>query len=192
MSRFSSRLIAERDIPAVSRVCTALEAFAGAGHQPRFGHRDGDGFKGRNRWRLLYDGFRRFGVGLRRCRRDAQAPVVGAHGLAHHLAQVLPEVEAISHLNCIWCSGLHALGVGAGPVSADDFDAGMFDQPRGQGGSLAVREQVNGPMISHIDQDGAIGLGSPEGEIIDLEHPHHRRCRNRLGTDQADQPPAAR
>ena len=66
----------------------------------------------------------------------AQAVVVGGDGLAGCLAQVLPQVEAVSDLDRVRGAVPDALGVGSGPVPAHDRHAGMLAQPGGESAGL--------------------------------------------------------
>ena len=63
-----------------------------------------------------------------------------------------------------------ALGIGAGPVPADDLHAGVVCQPPGQGAGLAVGQHVDGPVRVHVDQDGRVGMTLPFREVIHAQH----------------------
>ncbi len=82
-----------------------------------------------------------------------------------------------------------AFGIAGGTVAADDLDSGVVSQPAGQGGGLAVGQQVNGPAGLNVDQDGAVNVALEQGEVVDPEHPR-RRC-HRVG-HRADQPQQGR
>jgi hypothetical protein len=79
-----------------------------------------------------------------------QAGAVGSDGLLDCGGQVLPEVEAVGDLEGLGCGGVGRLGVGARTVAADDLDFGMGREPWGEGGGVALGQQV---------QD-LVGLGS--------------------------------
>jgi hypothetical protein len=67
--------------------------------------------------------------GLRQCgcriSRLGKAPVMTSYRLLHMLGQVVPQVEPVRDLDRLRCTGIGAIGVGAGPVTADDQHAGM-------------------------------------------------------------------
>ena len=114
-----------------------------------------------------------------------QVGAAGEDGLLYRVAQVLPQVEAVGHLDGVRCSLAGALGVGACPVPADDLHAGVVFQPLGQGGGLAVLQHVDGPVGVHVDQDGRVGMAAPFREVI---HAQHRDLAGPGIGQSADQP----
>lgn len=67
-------------------------------------------------------------------------------------------MPAISDLYRLRGAGACAFGVGTGAVSAYHRGAGVFGQPGGEGGGLAVRQDVHRPMGGHVDQHGAVAM----------------------------------
>jgi hypothetical protein len=99
-----------------------------------------------------------------------QVGAAGDDGFRYRGAQVLPQVKTVGHLDGVRCSVPGALGVGAGPVAADDLHAGMVFQPPGQSAGLAVAQHVDGLAGVHVDQDGRVGMAAPFGEVIHAQH----------------------
>ena len=106
----------------------------------------------------------RFGGGF------SQVGTAGDDGFLYRVAQVLPQVEAVGHLDGVRSALPGALGVGAGPVPADDLHARVVFQPLGESLGLAVGQHVDGLVCVHVDQDGRVGLAAPLGEIIHAQH----------------------
>ena len=104
-----------------------------------------------------------FGVGF------WQVRAAGDDGFLYRVAQVLPQVKAVRDLDGIRCALAGALGVGAGPVPADDLYAGVVAQPLGEGFGLAVFQHVDGPVRVHVDQDGGVGMAFSFREVIDAK-----------------------
>ncbi|MDQ1013483.1 hypothetical protein QFZ43_000032 [Streptomyces afghaniensis] len=104
----------------------------------------------------------------------AQARTVGGDGLLHRGGQVLPEVEAVGDLDGLRCGCGGSIGVGAGAVAADDLDAGMGLQPRGQGGGVAFGQQVEDLVGLGVDHDGSVDVAATHGEIVHTDRPGFR------------------
>jgi hypothetical protein len=100
----------------------------------------------------------------------SQVGAAGDDGFRYRGAQVLPYVKAVGHLDGVRCSLPGALGVGAGPVAADDLHAGVVFQPLGESVGLAVVQHVDGPVGVHVNQDGRVGMAAPFGEVIHAQH----------------------
>jgi len=71
-------------------------------------------------------------------------------------------------LDCLRRAGAGAVGVGAGPVPADDLGAGMCLQPFRQRVGFPVPQQVHGLAGVHVDQHGAVVATAAEREVVDL------------------------
>jgi hypothetical protein len=63
---------------------------------------------------------------------------VRVDGLAGRLVQVLPQVEAIGYLDRVRSSGAGTLGISASPISANDLNPWVLNQPLGKRGGLPV------------------------------------------------------
>ncbi len=100
-------------------------------------------------------------------------------GLLHRGGQVLRQVPAISDFEGVRGGLFDRLGVGGGPVTADDLGAGMFGQPGREGLRGAVGQHVHDPAGFDVDQHGAVGAALAEGELVHPQHPRgavrHRR-----------------
>lgn len=70
--------------------------------------------------------------------RGGQAGAVAGDGAFDGVGEVVPRVPPIRYLQCVRGAGPGAFGVGAGPVPADDLDARMISEPRGQGRGGAI------------------------------------------------------
>ncbi len=77
-----------------------------------------------------------------------QVSAAGDDCFLDRVAQVLPQVKAVSHLDGIRCSLAGALGVGAGPVPADDLHARVVPEPLGEGAGLAASSTSMGWCVS--------------------------------------------
>ena len=59
----------------------------------------------------------------------SQAPLVAGDGLAGVLAQVVPDMPAVRHLDRPGSAGAGSLGIGAGPVPADHLHLRVLLEP---------------------------------------------------------------
>ncbi|SEU47638.1 hypothetical protein SAMN05421811_13028 [Nonomuraea wenchangensis] len=104
------------------------------------------------------------------------------------LTEVAPQVPPVGDLGGVRRAPGDAFGVGAGPVAADDLDPRVGAQPCGQGVGRPVGQHVHHGAGGDVDQDGAVGVTSPQGEIV---HPEHSwtglQCRVGQGSEQPDQ-----
>lgn len=86
---------------------------------------------------------------------------------------------------------LDRLGVGGGPVPADDLGSGTLSEPGRERLGSAVGQHVHDPAGLDVDQHGGVGAALAEGELVHSQHPRrtvwHRRCRQ-----QPEQPGPAR
>src|SRR5205814_6123753 len=94
---------------------------------------------------------------LRRFRlRFFEAVPVPGDRLVYVFAQVVVQVPAVGHLDRVRSAGTGAVGVGGGPVAADDFGASVLAPPVREGVRLAVAQQVHWLAGHHVDQHGAV------------------------------------
>jgi hypothetical protein len=91
------------------------------------------------------------------------------HRALDGLAEVVPEMPAVGDLDRLRCAAGGAIGVGAGPVPADDADTGMAGQPFGQGVGGAVGQQVDCPVGGQVNQHGAVVVAPAQGEVVDTD-----------------------
>ena len=64
------------------------------------------------------------------------------------LAQVAEQMPSIGDLDRAWGTLTYAVGIGAGTIAGDDFDAWTITQPGGDGGGLAIGQQDRPPRSS--------------------------------------------
>ena len=101
------------------------------------------------------------------------------------VARVLEEVPPVRDLHRIRRTLRGSLRVGFGSVAGDDLDAGVLLEPLGERGGLTPREKGYGSMALLVDEDGAVGVSSPDGPVVDAEYPRGRRLGERCSTSQA-------
>ena len=105
-----------------------------------------------------------------------QAATVGEHAALEVPGQVVPQVPAVGDLHRVRGAEPGGLGVGTGPVPADHLDSGVFLQPGGETGHLAVGQQVDRPPAGHVDHDAAVDVAAAQREVVD---PEDRNSRDR-------------
>lgn len=80
-------------------------------------------------------------------------------------------------------------GRGAGilgrAVARDDLDARMATQPRGDGRSRAVGQEVDRAPAIQVDQDRAIGSAFADGPVVKTNDPRWIGGRQREAVDEA-------
>ena len=86
------------------------------------------------------------------------------------ITQVLHQVPSVGDLESSGCSLRGSVGISAGSVTADNFDAGVLTQPGGERSSFAIRQQVNGAATFEINEDGAVAMPTSKGPVVDAEH----------------------
>lgn len=94
---------------------------------------------------------------------------MGGEDLIQGFCQVLEEVKPVGDLDSRRCPLVSAIGVRLRPITGDDLHAGMLLEPVGQGLGGAIGEERHRPVALQINQDCAIGLAFPHGEIVDAE-----------------------
>ena len=90
-------------------------------------------------------------------------------------------------LHRVRCPGAGPVGVGAGAVPADDLDAGMGGQPVRERLGVAAFQQVQRRAGLAVDDDRAVVLAAPDGEVVHPEDPRGGRRRVRGGHDEPEQ-----
>lgn len=140
----------------------------------------------RRRWRGQRRG--RTGLCLRGRADGLQVPAVRGDCAFDGLAEVAPDVPAISNLDRLGCPAVGAVGVGAGAVAADDLHTGVLLEPGGQGVGGAVGQDVDRSSRADVDQDGAVDPALTQVEVV---HAQHGRAVMEgglgRGADQSDQ-----
>ncbi|MDX6391411.1 MAG: hypothetical protein QOJ73_2474 [Streptosporangiaceae bacterium] len=109
--------------------------------------------------------------------------MVSGDRLLDVLGQVVPQVPPIGHLDRLGCPTADAFGVGTGTVPADHPGSRVLTQPRGEGGGLAIGEQIDGATRVDVDEYGAVDVPAAQGKVIDPEHRHGADLRVGQGSD---------
>ena len=78
------------------------------------------------------------------------------------LTQVLHQMVAVGDLGGMWEGAFRRICVGAGPVSADDFNFRVTLQPGQDGFRRAVRQEIERLTGLQIDQNGAVAVPPPQ------------------------------
>jgi hypothetical protein len=107
-------------------------------------------------------------------RRPAALPasVMCRDGLLHGLAQVVPQVPAVRHLQGLRGRGSGGFGVGAAPVAAHHLDLGVSRQPCRHRLRVAALDHLDRPPCLKIYQDRRVDVAPAQGEIIDANYAH--------------------
>jgi hypothetical protein len=116
-----------------------------------------------------------------------QAVAVLVAGLLHCRRQVLQQMPVIGHLQGVRGGPLDRLGVGAGPVPADDLRTGMLCEPGHERLRGAVGQHVHDASGLGVDEHGVVGAALAEGELVHPQHPWCtvRHCWRRQQFEQA-------
>ncbi len=117
----------------------------------------------------------------------AQAGAVLVAGLLDRRGQVLQQVPAVGNLDRVRRGLLDRPAVGAGTVAADDLGTGVLAKPGGEGFRGPAGQDVNDTAGLDVDQQGAVGAASAEGELVDAQHPR-RPFRHFGGFEQSEEP----
>ena len=90
------------------------------------------------------------------------------------VAEVPQQVPAVADLDGLGRSLAHAVGINAGPVPGDDFNARVGLQPRGQALGPPVRQQVDDAVAFEVDEDRPVAVAAAPGPLVHRQHPHRR------------------
>src|SRR5262245_49304275 len=90
-----------------------------------------------------------------------------AEDLLEGRCQMLQQMEAVCNRGGLWNSLPHAGGIGFGAVTGHHLDVGMRLEPRGDGFSRPILEDVDGTAACEINDDGAVALAFAPRPIID-------------------------
>ena len=104
------------------------------------------------------------------------------------LAEAVPQVPAVTDLDCRWQCPADRLAVSARAVTAHDLDAGMVPQPLLGDVGGAAGDDVDTPAGLGVDEHGRVDQAAAQREVIDAEHSRHRR----LGQGNPEQDPQRR
>lgn len=94
-------------------------------------------------------------------------------GLLHRGGQIPQQVPAISDFQGVRGGFLDWLGVGGGPVAADDRGSGMPGEPGRERPGGTAGQYVHDPAGLDADQYRAVDAALAEGELVHPQHPQH-------------------
>lgn len=110
---------------------------------------------------------RRSRIGFRLDRLSSELPggppdltVTAIDDGTHGVAEIAQEVPPVGHLNRIGSALPDPVGIGAGAVPGDDFDAGTLPKPIRERLRLAVAEQIEHHVAFEVDKNGAVSVPS--------------------------------
>ena len=87
---------------------------------------------------------------------------------------IFDEVESVCNLERVWRASRSGFGICAAAVPTDDFNGWMICQPGGNRSSTTVWKQINDGAAFQINDNRAIAMTFPKGEII---NPNNARWR---------------
>ncbi|HSH77737.1 MAG TPA: hypothetical protein VLA19_04300 [Herpetosiphonaceae bacterium] len=96
----------------------------------------------------------------------------------------MPSVE---HLKGLRRSVASAARILVCSITGDNLHAGVLLQPRCEGNSTALRQEVHRMMLVAVDQDGSVGAALAEGKIVDGEDTGRRGRRDGDRAGEAQQ-----
>ena len=102
------------------------------------------------------------------------------------LAEVVPQVPAVSDLDRQRRAAGGPVGIAARPVPADDLRAGSGGQPGRERVRGALGQHVDRAAGLHVDQQRAVGMPAAQRELIHSKH--GRRVHPGRVWQRADQP----
>jgi hypothetical protein len=105
-------------------------------------------------------------------RRFGQTGAMTVHCLLDRLAEIGPQMIAISDLLGLRRPDARTLRLTAGPVPADHLHLGVFAEPRGEVCALAPVVEMQWTMGGHVDQHRAVVTALAESEVVDAEDLH--------------------
>ena len=94
-------------------------------------------------------------------------PLEDAFDRVGHVAQ---QVKAIGHLDRVGRARPCTVGVRTRPIAADDLNAGMRTEPRGECGGRPIGEQINHSSAFQIDQQRAVRLAPSPRPVVDTQY----------------------
>jgi hypothetical protein len=89
-------------------------------------------------------------------------------------AQVLQQMESVSHLPRLRCAGSRALRVKATAIATDDFYLRAPTEPFGYPDSPTVLQQIDNLASLQIDDDGPICVALSATPVVYACHPYRR------------------
>jgi hypothetical protein len=91
----------------------------------------------------------------------------GIRGIPHH-------VEPIGYLQGLGCSPAHTVRIRSRPISTDDGDTRVIDQPLRQRVSAAVGQEIDEVVSLEVREDGPIGSATAKASVIHTQHARRR------------------
>ena len=111
--------------------------------------------------------------------------------LVQRFPEILQHMEAVRDLGRRRRAVPSAFRIGTRPIARDDLHPGMLPEPLCQGRRRAFWQERHGLAALQVDQDRAISVPFPQGEIIHSKHPGRGERRGRLLAEHAQQGVAA-
>ena len=90
--------------------------------------------------------------------------------LVQRFPEILQQMKAVRDLDGLGRALARPLSIGGRPIAGDHGYSRMLLEPLGEGRCGAIREERHGLAALQIDQDGAIGVPFPEGEVVHTQH----------------------
>jgi hypothetical protein len=113
---------------------------------------------------------------------------VAADRALNGLTEIEPQVPPVGGLNGAGRAAGAAVGVDPGPVTADRPGSRPGRQRGGERVRGPLGEDVDRPARLDVDQQRAVAVPLPQGELVHAQHPRrHARSRVGQGPDQPDQ-----
>jgi hypothetical protein len=103
------------------------------------------------------------------------------------LGEIAEEMKPIRNLRRGGGSLPCPISIGGRAIAGDDLDPRMLLEPLRQRGTLAVWQERDGLMAFQVDEDGAICVAFPEGEIVHSQHGGRGQWRRWLPAEQAEE-----
>jgi hypothetical protein len=99
-----------------------------------------------------------------------QVCVVAVEHPFHRFPQIVQQMPSVSHLDGAGSTVCRPTGVLGGPIARDDFDPRMLTEPGGQRVSGTIGQEIDRAALLQVNQDRAISMAAPQGEIINPQH----------------------
>jgi hypothetical protein len=109
------------------------------------------------------------------------------HQSLERVSDVLEQAPPVGDLDGVRGTQRDAVGIGTRAVAADDLNARVRLELRGQSLNLAIRQEVNDRATFQINEDGAVSVAFTLGPVVHAEHAWCRRLRRSYLADAADE-----
>jgi hypothetical protein len=89
--------------------------------------------------------------------------------VGQHICQIPQQMKPVGHMEGRRGSQARRFRVGLTPIPHEDFNPGMRLQPPGDSNRLPIGEQGQRPPPGEVQQERAIGMPLPPGEVVDAQ-----------------------